>query len=221
MELLEYIQKKNKNKFSVQGKVVYLKNPATENTDYKKAIQMALSKIPKHLLSNVREFHIGEYEELEKRKIQGLYKNRQIILTNKHKKTIDVVDDIVHEVAHSVEDMYKKEIYSDGLIEKEFLRKRKKLWLLLKNKGFDVELSNFLKVKYDIEFDRFLYVEVGYPLMRALTSKLFFSPYAATSLREYFANSFEAFFMKEEVDRLKKISPILYKKNVMLLDMGE
>lgn len=221
MELLEYIQKKNKNKFNVKGKIVFIKDEATGNTNYKKAVEISLSKVPKHLLSNIKSFHIGTFEELEKRKIQGIYKDRKVILTNKHKNTEDVIDDIVHEIAHSVEDMYRQEIYSDGLIEKEFLQKRKKLWTILREKGFPAQLSHFLETKYNIEFDRFLYVDVGYTFLRTYGSSLFYSPYAATSLREYFANSFEAFYMKEDVDKLKKISPAAYKKNVMLLDIGE
>ena len=38
---------------------------------------------------------------------------------------------------------------------------------------------------------------------------LFISPYAATSLREYFATGFEAYYMGKK-DQLDKISPVLY-----------
>ena len=41
---------------------------------------------------------------------------------------------------------------------------------------------------------------------------LFISPYAATSLREYFATGFTDFFMEPDHRLLKSISPILYKK---------
>ena len=58
----------------------------------------------------------------------------------------------------------------------------------------------------------FLYKKVGYDIMRATTADLFHSPYAATSLREYFANGFEAFFLKEELSRLKFSSPKLFMK---------
>ena len=47
---------------------------------------------------------------------------------------------------------------------------------------------------YVLEFDEFLYKTVGYDLLRDLTVELFVSPYAATSLREYFANGFEHYF---------------------------
>jgi len=62
------------------------------------------------------------------------------------------------------------------------------------------------------DFDMFLYKEVGYPLLSSVVASLFYSPYAATSLREYFANGFESFFMNKDIGRLKNISPTLYKK---------
>ena len=83
---------------------------------------------------------------------------------------------------------------------------------MLKNEGFELELQHFLEPEYNETFDMFLYQEVGYPLLSSITTNLFYSPYGATSLREYFANGFEAFFLREEVSRLKVISPELFKK---------
>ena len=154
---------------------------------------------------------------LEKRKIQGLYKDNTIYVTNEQESNLDMLDDIIHEVAHSVEEIYSSQIYSDELIQKEFLKKRKKLWLILKEKGIEGDLSLFLNPKFTHEFDNFLYSDVGYDTMYLYITDLFYSPYGATSLREYFANGFEAFFMKQEISRLKKISPVLYNKLEQLI----
>ena len=75
---------------------------------------------------------------------------------------------------------------------------------------------NFLNLEYSIGFDNFLYKEVGYPLLSVLTVNLFYSPYGATSLREYFANCFEAYFFHKDVAYLKKISPNVFAKIVNL-----
>ena len=120
------------------------------------------------------------------------------------------MDDLVHEVAHSVEEVYQDQIYGDGSLEREFLIKREKLWTLLSNKGFKLDLKKYLNPKYTREFDLYLYRDVGYPLLSSMAVNVFYSPYAATSLREYFATGFEAFFLREEIPRLKTISPILY-----------
>ena len=115
--------------------------------------------------------------------------------------------------------MYESLIYSDKKIEKEFIEKRKLLWQILRDKDYKVNLQKFLNPKYDYDLDMFLYSEIGYPMLSILTSQIYYSPYAATSLREYFANGFEAFFMKEEVARLRKISPELFIKVSNLLNL--
>ncbi len=52
---------------------------------------------------------------------------------------------------------------------------------------------------------------VGYPTLQTLAMVLFYSPYAITSINEYFANGFENYFVRDRL-YLKDISPTLYKK---------
>ena len=77
--------------------------------------------------------------------------------------------------------------------------------------GFDVSMEMALDPDYFREFDEFLYKEVGYPVLTTLTMGLFYSPYAITSLREYFANGFENYF-EGGAQEVKEISPVLYNK---------
>ena len=132
-----------------------------------------------------------------------------------------MLDDIIHEIAHSVEERHQSEIYADNKIESEFLQKRKTLGIFLKDQGFEVEMQYFLNPDYSRDFDEYLYQEVGYPTLAMMTSNTFYSPYAVTSLREYFANGFEAFFMREDIDRLRNISPNLYEKILFLLSLED
>ncbi len=219
MTLKKYIQKIEQNSFNIKGVRIFLKDPPVNDVRYEQAASKAISKIPSALLGNLKTINVGAYKILQDRQIQAMYENGNIFLTNEHENNEDAVDDIIHEIAHSIEETYTKEIYSDKKIEKEFIQKRKKLWLNLKNKGFEKEMKFFLDTKYSKEFDMYLYMEVGYSTLRIVAKDIFYSPYAATSLREYFANSFEAFFMKEKISRLKRISPAAYQKNVMLLNM--
>ena len=66
-------------------------------------------------------------------------------------------------------------------------------------------------IEYNKKFDMYLYEEVGYPILNTLTVGLYCSPYGATSIREYFANGFEFFFLKDR-ELVKQVSPQLYKK---------
>ena len=59
----------------------------------------------------------------------------------------------------------------------------------------------------------FLYDSIGYDVLNQITPGLFCSPYGATAIREYFANGFEFFFLKDR-EMVKQISPQLYKKLV-------
>ena len=217
MNLSKYIQEKNNNILKIGNIKVFVKDYPPDNVSIETVIKTVQSRIPKKLLLNVRMVCIGKFEELERRKIQGLYKNNIIYITNEQDSNLDMLDDVIHEVAHSVEEIYNNQIYSDNLIEKEFLKKRKKLWSILKEKGIEGDLSSFLNPKFTHEFDNFLYSKLGYDMMYIYTSDLFYSPYGATSLREYFANGFEAFFMKQEISRLKKISPVLYNRLEQLI----
>ena len=81
-----------------------------------------------------------------------------------------------------------------------------------------MRMSDFLNPDYSREFDEFLYKKVGYPLLRTITQGLFYSPYAATSLREYFANGFENLHIKKDYNYLQIMSPVLYYKIENLLD---
>ena len=80
--------------------------------------------------------------------------------------------------------------------------------------------KKFLQTNYDRELDKYFYEDVGYATMASMSIGMFYSPYAATSLREYFANGFENFFLKDS-NYLKDISPFLYKKINNLVDKAE
>ncbi len=216
--LIEYISEKQKlNKmFFIKNIEVLISDSLESKLDFKKLILMMTDKVPSFLLDNVKTIMIGPTPELKKRNLQGLYKDKVIYITGTQPTELEALDDLIHEISHSIEDLYNNIIYSDEKIKKEFLLKRKKLKHTLERSGYEVSKYNFLQTKYEIKFDNFLYKGVGYEKLGILTSEFLYSPYAATSLREYFANGFEAFYMKEEVSRLKRISPELFRKIIIL-----
>lgn len=210
----EYIKSRQQDSkhFKVRGIEIFVKNEISNGVSIKVAVEELFSIVPGKLMVNINSIHVGEFKELSSRKIQALYKDSSIFMTNKQRSQEDILDDLVHEVAHSVEEIREAEIYSDNKIKDEFLSKRKELWFRLKNEGFEKDVSDFLRVEYNSEFDLFLYKEVGYPLLSSVAASLFYSPYGATSIREYFANGFEAFFLREDLGRLNSTSPSLFKK---------
>ena len=129
-----------------------------------------------------------------------------------------MLDNIIHEISHSLETPNGYLLYGDHKLKDEFLRKRKHLHDILWAKNFKAPEAFFMNPEYDEEFDMFLYEKVGYDKLTSLTQGLFINPYAATSLREYFATGFSEFYMNSNHNFLKKISPELYKKLLMLQD---
>ena len=69
----------------------------------------------------------------------------------------------------------------------------------------------YLSPEYNESFDNHLYKELGYDYLRNISPGLFYSPYAITSLKEYWANGFENYLLGDK-QKLKDLSPILYNK---------
>ena len=171
--------------------------------------------VPSQFIGYIDMIVMGEFDFLQDRDLDALYLEGAIYLSNEARSDYrDLVDDIVHEAAHAVEENNKMTIYSDGAIEREFLAKRQVLYFLLKENGFkeEVDFYDFKNPEYDEQFDIFLYQEVSYSLLGNLTTGLFNSPYGATSLREYFANCFEGYFYTTSPTSVKMTSPAVAEK---------
>ena len=57
---------------------------------------------------------------------------------------------------------------------------------------------------------------VGYDNLNNFTNGLFSSPYGATSLKEYFANGFEEFFLGNR-EHLKRIRLLVHTMYIMII----
>ena len=218
MTVIRYIENKEKRRFFVNGLRIFVKDDPPNNVNIRNVIKKLFIKIPNRLLSGLRSINIGVFEELENFEREAMYKNSTIFVTNNQDSEEDMLDDIIHEVAHLVEEKLESRIYGDGKIEQEFLKKRNSMYKVLAKDNIKKDYSFFINPDYNIEFDYFLHKDVGYDKLRRYTSSLFYSPYGSTSLSEYFANGFEAFFMREDISRLKRISPVLFRTLASLLE---
>jgi hypothetical protein len=168
--------------------------------------------IPKKFFKDLDWIYVGEFPELKVREVESVYLRGAIYITNENQTEESLYRNIIHELAHSVETNFKESIYGDDYVAAEFIAKRKKLRDILKAQNFifDDPLV-YLRQEYNPQFDEFLYKTVGYDLLNQLCVGLFASPYGATSLREYFANGFEHYFLDDR-EYLRKTSPKLYLK---------
>ena len=223
--MLNYLRERhNQARANVQdfytptGVHVYIKDPLNnDGIDIEKIVAKVEERIPEHLLSEVEMIIIGWFDEFEEREINAFYGDGCLYISNIQDDEEDIIDDIVHEIAHSLEEPYGYEIYGDKRLEKEFLSKRMYLKDILWTHDFKAPTEFYMNSEYDQEFDQFLLNKVGYDKLSQLMQGLFVSPYAATSLREYFAVGFTEFYLHPDAHNfLKKISPALYQKLIKL-----
>ena len=164
--------------------------------------------IPSTLLNNVEVVYIGQFKELKDR--NAAFSHGAIYMTSSEPTNFDMLENFVHEVAHSLETTYGWDIYTDDLRD-EFVGKRERLSHLLRAEGFNINPALYKFTEYNKKFDNFLANEVGYPTLLSLTMGLFASPYGATSIQEYFANGFEKYIL-DNPRAVRDISPVLYRK---------
>ena len=210
----DYITKRTNESykdFNFRGVNIFIDDPLPENIDIKSVLRVVENRIPREFFKDIKEIRVGDYEYFDKRGINALYKDRVLYIANEQSGFEDLLDDIVHEIAHHVEQKYPEDIYGDGLLKREFLKKRKQLQFELRSEGYWTSEYDFDKIKFDLEFDKFLYDRIGKRMLNMVTSSIFIRPYASVSIREYFATGFEAYYLGKR-DELFQMSPDLYNK---------
>ena len=164
--------------------------------------------LPPSIFKNVEVIYIGKFKELRGR--NAAYLNGGIYITSAEFTNFDMIENVAHEAAHSLESSYGPFIYDEELLN-EFKGKRNRLQHILTAEGFSINPLLYSFTEYNEKFDNFLANEVGYPTLLSLTMGLFVSPYGATSIQEYFANGFEKYFL-DNPRAVRDISPVLYRK---------
>lgn len=226
--LIKHLQQKQKNLlensnfYTPDGLNVYFQKPLiNKKINVEKVVGKIEDSIPSHLRSEIEMIIFGQFDEFAERSLNAFYKDGALYVSNIQDDEEDLYDDLAHEIAHSVEEVYGYEIYGDQKVKDEFLRKRKFMHDLLWSKGYKAPLSFFLDSEYNKEFDMFLYEDIGYDKLSQLLIGLFVSAYAATSLREYFATGFTEYFIDPTHNTLKKVSPELYNKIFSIVNPEE
>ena len=218
-KIKNYIIDKQDHRFeyTILGKIpLIIKDKLLTNIyipDLIKRLEAVLPNISKDLVDSII---IADLDTFKKRKINALYHDNKIFVSNNQDNLNDILDDIVHEYSHALEDKHSEEIYFDQSIKDEFILKRNILKSMLETE-YHLDDFNFNEIQYKKEFDKLLLNVVGYEKFNNLTKHgLFINPYAATSLREYFATGFEEYVLGDHKE-LEALSPKLYQKisNIM------
>tara|TARA_R110002110_G_scaffold3916_5_gene20355 strand:- start:280 stop:963 length:684 start_codon:yes stop_codon:yes gene_type:complete len=217
--LIEYIKESVQRPgiYYLAGEIpVWSEDPLPEHINLRAVLDKIEHILPTAYFRYVDAVKIGTFPEMIDRELNAMYSDGVLYISNFQGSEEDMYDDFVHEMAHAVEDHNRELVYGDQRLMVEFLGKRKRLYSILKNAGYDVTLEEFLNINYDEGFDMFLYQNVGYEKLNNLVMGLFPGAYSVTSLAEYFAVGFEQFYMKQG-SKLSRMCPILIKK-IDLLD---
>tara|TARA_R100000152_G_C6738231_1_gene162197 strand:+ start:74 stop:739 length:666 start_codon:yes stop_codon:yes gene_type:complete len=219
--MISYIKKtsQNKREYRIFGKSLFVVDPLPSHIDMEEIIDSIQGSISRKHFDNVDVVYVGRFSSFLDKNINAMYLDNALYITNEQDSGEDLIDDIIHEVAHAVEEKYFDHIYGDGLIEREFLVKRNRLKQILLAHDYNVHKYDFSQTIYNSEFDNLLYQKIGYEKLQNLINGLFLSPYAATSMREYFANAYEHIYAFGEGKMTSKISPVVYKKILSLEEM--
>ena len=222
-----YIQHKQKkilesqnNFYTPSGISVYIKDPVN-GINVRNVILKIEEIVPEHYLNEIEMIIFGWFDEFEERSMQAFYDSGTLYISNMLFDETELVEHIIHEIAHSLEVSYGYEIYSDQKIQDEFIRKRRYLHDILWKAGYKIPVSVFTNTEFDKEFDDLLYKKIGYDKLNKYAAGIFINSYAATSLREYFATALTDFYMNTNHNFLKKVSPAVYEKIILLQDIEE
>ncbi len=203
-------QGEQRREYHLFGRLFYLYEPFALPIDVLAVIEDVETTVPSHLFDEVDEIMVGDFDFLNDLGREAEYRDGAIYITNQLASEKDLVENIIHELSHSIEVKYGHLIYGDMTLQSEFLGKRRRLKSILESNGLESQ-HDFSNTEYDEEFDSFLYEDIGYIELSAYIGGLFVSPYAVTSLAEYWAVGFEDYFIGDR-EYVQKISPQLFSK---------
>jgi hypothetical protein len=201
--------------FSLNGVSVIIKDALPEEVNLEFVLNYIAARVPFFLTQNIEIIYVGKFPEMEEREINAFYENDAIYVTNEQEEEMDMIEDIIHEISHAVEQNNQEFIYESGQLQREFLGKRRALSNLLSQK-FKVPADFDIDVEYDRSIDDFLFRDVGYDALNQICVGIFPSAYACTSVSEYWAKGFEELFIGE-TSNLKQMCPVLYRTLALLI----
>lgn len=167
-----------------------------------------LSKINRKLLRNVDTVYYGTVDFLEKEGKTGLYRDGCLYISDKN--PTEILPTILHELAHSLENLVRDELAGRSDLVSEFTKKRVELFRRLYDAGYTrLDREKFMKTTFDPELDELL-AGIDQDNLSRAANGIFPTSYSSTSIEEYVAGGFEIYYAGNNKFNLSKNCPNLY-----------
>ena len=187
-----------------------IQDPFLKNVDIRRVIGLIEEKVDYNLFDSIDYIMFGDFSFLRERNFDSAFKDGVIYVDNAIEEA-RIVTGIIHESFHAVERRFFRELFLDGELKQEFVRKRIYLFDLLKEQSYfknkfpGVSIDAFTEIDFEKEFDDLLYKHIGYLKLTRLIPTLFPSIYGITSISEYFAMGCEIFIEFGRIDCCPKL----------------
>ena len=101
-----YIKKRNKlieNKnLTFFGSInVFIKDNFLEDINLKSVLNKIENLLPAYYVNNIDALYVGQFKDFLEKDTNAAYKNGALYITNDQDDEEDMVDDIIHEIAHA------------------------------------------------------------------------------------------------------------------------
>ena len=81
---------------------VYIKDKLPSHIDFDLCLKKVAKLVPSYLLGGVDIIYVGQFDFLKDRNINALYSDGAVYITNEQDDNQDIIDDIIHEISHSL-----------------------------------------------------------------------------------------------------------------------
>ena len=134
---------------------VMIQDPLPDGFDISVVLSKIEDTIPASFMYMVDCVYVGQFDVFTVRQVNAVYENGAIYVTNHQDDEEDMIDDLFHEISHSIEEMAEEYIYGDNLLRREYLVKKERLYDILREHVKEVEQwrKSFFTTEFNKDFD--------------------------------------------------------------------
>ena len=107
-------RRRMKDKYSMRGTNIYIHDQVPDDINLEFVFDYIIARIPTRLMDSIDVIYVGDFPDFKTREIDAYYDNGAIFVTNNQEDDHDMINDIVHEIGHGVEQRFNDFIYSDN-----------------------------------------------------------------------------------------------------------